>query len=213
MKWSCLFADEDCLTRQTNYALFTLLNSWHIFNPFVCSNGSNFTMLSLIITQRSSLWWLLNAYHHRILCRNLTVFDVTTCYWITESRIDNTNYQWARQTSQQQRVVSNSNHWSKPFIFEIWSFWCRRIFAHDLQSANAYSKSAIYSQRSRTKHFFRESCSMDTGEERCINTQFSNHLKDIFDTKYKTRPGHYHIHLRQKYLLKQFWWQQTINLF
>lgn len=26
---------------------------------------------------------------------------------------------------------------------------------------------------------------MDMGEEKCTNTQFSNHLKDTFDPKYK----------------------------
>lgn len=44
---------------------------------------------------------------------------------------------------------------------------------------------------------------MDTGEEKCTNTQFSNHLKDIFDTKYKQDLGIITvetIHIRQKYL-------------
>ena len=44
---------------------------------------------------------------------------------------------------------------------------------------------------------------MDTGEERCISTQFSNHLKDIFDPKYNQDLGIITletIHIRQKYL-------------
>ena len=47
---------------------------------------------------------------------------------------------------------------------------------------------------------------MDTGEEKCTNTQFSNHLKDIFDTKYKKDLGIITvetIHIRQKYLDRQ----------
>lgn len=43
---------------------------------------------------------------------------------------------------------------------------------------------------------------MDTGGERCINTQFSNHLKDIFD-KYNQDLGIITletIHIRKKYL-------------